>query len=51
MSKTRVAVVGVTGYTGARQKARGVLSYWPTTITRDRVRATVDVRTAGGWIA
>jgi hypothetical protein len=41
---------GVTGYTGGRPKPIPVLSYWPTTISRERVEATVDVRTAKEWL-
>ncbi|MDQ3000994.1 MAG: DUF1446 domain-containing protein [Fibrobacterota bacterium] len=37
---------GVTGYTGSRPRARPVLSYWPTTVSRDRVPARVEVREA-----
>ncbi len=40
---------GVTGYTGGRAKPVPVLSYWPTTISRDRVSAEVDVRKAKEW--
>ena len=40
---------GVTGYTGGRAKSRPVLAYWPTTISRTRVRPQVDVRTAEDW--
>ncbi|MCH8830331.1 MAG: hypothetical protein IID45_12205, partial [Planctomycetes bacterium] len=40
---------GVTGYTGARPKPIPVLSYWPTTISRERVAADVAVRPAKEW--
>lgn len=42
---------GVTGYTGGRAKPIPVLSYWPTTISRDRVQAIVEVQTAKEWTA
>ncbi|GAB4148559.1 MAG: hypothetical protein Tsb009_22430 [Planctomycetaceae bacterium] len=42
---------GVTGYTGGRVKPIPVLSYWPTTISRERISATVDVRTAQEWLS
>jgi hypothetical protein len=41
---------GVTGYTGARPRVRPVLAYWPTTISRERVQATVEIRTAKEWL-
>ena len=40
---------GVTGYTGGRSKPHPVLAYWPTTVSRTRVRPQVDVRTAEDW--
>ena len=42
---------GVTGYTGPRARPYPVNAYWPTTIERTRVRATVEVRSAAEWIA
>ena len=41
---------GVTGYTGPRVKPWPVLTYWPTTIQRDRVRAVVAVKSAEEWL-
>jgi hypothetical protein len=40
---------GVTGYTGGRAKPRPVLAYWPTTVSRARVRPEVEVQTANEW--
>lgn len=40
---------GVTGYTGPRPKPYPVFAYWPTTISRGRVKPTVDVRSAAEW--
>ena len=40
---------GVTGYTGARSRSHPVLAYWPTTIHRDRLQHSVDVRAASAW--
>lgn len=40
---------GVTGYTGARAKARRVLSYWPSLISRGRVAPSIEVKTATEW--
>lgn len=40
---------GVTGYTGGRAQPRPVLAYWPTTVSRTRVKPQVDVRTADDW--
>ena len=37
---------GVTGYAGGRPKARPVLSYWPTTVSRARVPSRVEARSA-----
>jgi hypothetical protein len=37
---------GITGYAGSRPKPRPVLSYWPTTVARTRVRAQVGTKTA-----
>lgn len=42
---------GVTGYTGPRAKPYPVLAYWPTTIDRDHVTASIQVRTAKDWLA
>lgn len=42
---------GVTGYTGPRPKPYPVLAYWPTTIDRELMTATVDVRPAKEWTA
>lgn len=41
---------GVTGYTGSRTRSHPVISYWPSTIGRERVAATVEVRTAKEWM-
>ena len=41
---------GVTGYTGGRPRPQPVLAHWPTTIAREHVVATVEVRTAGEWL-
>jgi hypothetical protein len=40
---------GVTGYTGPRPKPYPVFAYWPTTVSRERVAPTVEVRTANDW--
>jgi hypothetical protein len=37
---------GITGYAGSRPKPRPVLSYWPSTVSRIRVRAQVESATA-----
>ncbi|MBW8887606.1 MAG: DUF1446 domain-containing protein [Fibrobacteres bacterium] len=37
---------GVTGYAGSRPKPRPVLSYWPSTVSRTRVPARVQTRSA-----
>jgi hypothetical protein len=37
---------GITGYAGQRPQARPVLSYWPTTVDRGRVEASVGVTVA-----
>lgn len=37
---------GVTGYTGGRPKVRPVLAYWPATVPRELVGASVEVKTA-----
>lgn len=42
---------GVTGYTGARSRVRPALAYWPTTISRQSVQPTVEVRTAKEWLS
>lgn len=42
---------GVTGYTGARPRPTPVLAHWPTTVDRELVEATVDVRTAAEWLS
>ncbi|HVW01594.1 MAG TPA: acyclic terpene utilization AtuA family protein [Planctomycetaceae bacterium] len=42
---------GVTGYTGPRARPYPVNAYWPTTIERSRVKATVDVKSAADWTA
>ncbi len=41
---------GVTGYTGARARTRPVISYWPSTIDRELVKSTVEVRSASEWL-
>lgn len=41
---------GVTGYTGPRVKPWPVFAYWPTTIQRDRVTSTVEVKSAKEWL-
>ena len=41
---------GVTGYTGPRARPYPVNAYWPTTIERTRVRATVALKSAAQWI-
>jgi len=41
---------GVTGYTGPRPKPYPVLAYWPTTIAREFVRPTVEIRSAQEWL-
>lgn len=38
---------GISGYAGSRPKPRPVLTYWPTVVDRDHVRAIVYVRGAG----
>lgn len=40
---------GVTGYVGARPKVYPVLAYWPSTIDKNLLSATVEVRTAEDW--
>ena len=42
---------GVTGYTGNRPRVRRVLSYWPTTISRELMEQTVEVQTAQEWVS
>jgi hypothetical protein len=42
---------GVTGYAGSRPRPRPVLSYWPTTVSRDRVPARVELKDAGDLAA
>ena len=42
---------GVTGYVGGRTKPRPVLAYWPTTVSRSRVRPEVTVRRSKEWVA
>ncbi len=42
---------GVTGYTNARARSRPVISYWPSTVLRENVSPTVEVRTAKEWLA
>lgn len=42
---------GITGYAGFRPKPRPVLSYWPTTVARERVPARVDVKSAAALAA
>lgn len=37
---------GLTGYAGGRPQSRPVLSYWPTTVDRNRVHPTVGVTVA-----
>ncbi len=37
---------GITGYAGARPKPRPVLSYWPSKVSRARVPARVDLKSA-----
>lgn len=37
---------GVTGYAGSRPRPRPVLSYWPTTVSREKVRPSVGVTVA-----
>lgn len=41
---------GVTGYTGPRSKPYPVFAYWPTTISRDRVHAHVETKSAREWL-
>ena len=41
----------VTGYTGSRARSRHLLAYWPTTISRDKVKTSVAVRSAQEWLA
>ncbi len=41
---------GVTGYTGALPRVRPTLAYWPTTISREQIQTTVEVRTAKEWL-
>jgi hypothetical protein len=38
---------GISGYAGSRPKPRPVLSYWPTTVDRERVRPVVRLKAAG----
>jgi hypothetical protein len=33
---------GITGYAGSRPKPRPVLSYWPTTVDRERVHPRIE---------
>lgn len=40
---------GVTGYTGPRPQPYPIFAYWPSTIARERITHTVDVRTAAAW--
>jgi len=42
---------GVSGYTGPRARPRPVLAYWPTTIPRESVAATVTVRSVKDWLS
>jgi hypothetical protein len=41
---------GVTGYVGARPKIYPVLAYWPSTIDKKLLSASVEVRTAEEWM-
>jgi hypothetical protein len=41
---------GVTGYVGARPKIYPVLAYWPSTIDKNRLTATMEIRTAEEWV-
>lgn len=40
---------GVTGYTGERPRPREVLAYWPALVSRERVKAEVEVQSAAEW--
>ncbi|MBI3861785.1 MAG: DUF1446 domain-containing protein [Planctomycetia bacterium] len=40
---------GVTGYTGPRPKPYPVFAYWPTTVAREKLQHTVEVREAEKW--
>ena len=42
---------GVTGYTGSRPRVRPVLSYWPTTISREHVQQVVETHTGEQWLS
>ncbi len=42
---------GVTGYTGPRSRSYPVMAYWPTTIDRSHVAATLDVHSAKDWLS
>ena len=42
---------GVTGYTGGRPRVRPVLAFWPTTVRRELVSPTYEIRAAGDWQA
>jgi hypothetical protein len=37
---------GITGYAGGRPQVRPVLSYWPTTVHRDRIQSALGVTVA-----
>ena len=41
---------GVTGYVGARPKIIPVLAYWPSTIPRNKMQPSVQVKTAQEWV-
>lgn len=40
---------GVTGYVGARPKIYPVLAYWPSTIDKSLLAATMEIKTASEW--
>ncbi len=44
-------VPGVTGYTGSRVRPRRVLSYWPTLISQNRVKAKQVCKTIKEWVS
>ena len=41
---------GITGYTESRARSRPVIAYWPTTIPRDMVKTSAEVRAAQEWL-
>jgi len=42
---------GIAGYAAGRPQVRPVYAYWPTVVSKELVRPTVEVRPAGQWIS